>query len=134
MGHYPFRVMIQLQPRCPSRSYDMNMIRYTSYKLNYLDLTHFGGAYRPTSQPFSACNCRRGNYLLGNPSEIICFLAFCDEIFYFSPPFFFRSVVLSFFQLRVLLAVRFLFCIQKKSFSSFPFLSFFFFRFFVHYK
>ena len=30
--------------------------------------------YSPTSQPFSACNCRRDYYLLGNLPGFLCFL------------------------------------------------------------
>ena len=51
-------------------------------------------AYRPTSQPFSARNCRGENYLLGNPPKVLCFyLFFCDVFF----RLFFRVLAFSLF-------------------------------------
>ena len=99
---------------------------YTYIKL--LTLLHIV----PPLSPFSARKCRRGNFLFWSPSDILCFfLRFVTLFFTFFPRFFFIFFALSFFQLQVLLAVRFLFCIHKISFSSFPFLSFFlsFFRY-----
>ena len=99
---------------------------YTYIKL--LTLLHIV----PPLSPFSARKCRRGNFLFWSPSDILCFfLLFVTLFFTFFPRFFFIFFALSFFQLQVLLAVRFLFCIHKNSFSSFPFLSFFlsFFRY-----
>ena len=46
--------------------------------------------YFPTSQPFSACNCRRKFYLLGtNLPEFLCFLCFLDVFSFFLFFFFF---------------------------------------------
>ena len=49
-----------------------------------------------TSQPFSARHWRRGNYLLGNPPEVICFLYFWWRSFFVFFPFFRGFVVSSF--------------------------------------
>ena len=42
-------------------------------------------AYRPTSQPFSARNCRRENWLLGKRTfpKFFAFFGFCDVLFFF---------------------------------------------------
>ena len=52
------------------------------------------------SRPFSARNCRRGNYLLGNPPELLCFL--CSLTFLFS--FCFRFIY-------------FFYCLPDRAFS-----------------
>ena len=87
-------------------------------------------AYRPTSQPFSARNCRREHYLLGKRTfpKFFVFFVFCDALFFFSPVF----LCFTFFHLRkrVLTAVRFWFSFLNPQ-NLFPFCRFFslFFRF-----
>ena len=56
-----------------------------------LDLAYFGGpsVYSHTYQPFLACNCRRGYYLLEN-LRLFAFVAFLT---FFPPPPFFRFFV-----------------------------------------
>ena len=73
-----------------------------TYLLRSHPLQRTCSAYLPNSQPFSARNCWRGNYLLGNPPKVLCFLWF-----FFFPVFFF--FVISFFQPYEYSAVRFLF-------------------------
>ena len=53
-------------------------------------------AHSPTSQPFSACNCRRENLLVGEPSwNFLRFLCFLDVLFcsFFPPNFPFLFVI-----------------------------------------
>ena len=45
-------------------------------------LRRTSSAYPSTFQPFSARNCRRGNYLLGKPPEVLCFLCFLWRYFF----------------------------------------------------
>ena len=44
-------------------------------------LRRTSAVYSPTSQPFSACNCRQGYYLLGNLPNFLCCL--CLKIIVF---------------------------------------------------
>ena len=103
-------------------------------------------AYRSTSQPFSARNCRRENSLLGKRTfpKFFAFFAFVLVTFFYlvSPPVFSFHVCFTFFQLRervLLFVVRFGFpCLYPQKlafhlflFGRFFFLSFFRFSFFV---
>ena len=87
-------------------------------------------AYRPTSQPFSARNCWRGNYLLGTRTfpKWFASLLFVTFFFCFFPRFFFVSRFSSYENeyLLPLYVFGFPFCIHRKiAFHLFLFVVFF---------
>ena len=87
---------------------------HISYPVRSRPLGRTCSAYPPTIRPFSARNCRRGNYLSGNPPKVICFLCFLwRSLFRFRFSFFFAFSFC--FTSHTSTAVRVLFCIHKNS-------------------